>query len=854
MSTNVCSGPPRSSLFQQYSAIKEKHQDKLLLFQVGDFFELFYRDAERAAALINLTLTKRRNQGSVIPMAGVPVHASDTYVSRLVRLGETVAICEQIGTAAAPSGLFQRRVTRIITPGTLTEENLLSARESCIAMALAPSTLILGYAWLDLARGELRAGECPPAELAALIARLAPAELLLSEDQPVPAAVSGSVRHLPAWEFAPAAARERLLSRFKVADLSGFGLEQQELAATAAGALLNYAEQVQCRPLSHLRKIGAERSDRHLYLSPASRHSLELTVPITAGSPVLLSVLDCCRTAMGSRLLRWRLHNPIRDRPKLDLRQDAWQALARADGAREQVRRCLRNSCDVERIAARIALGTARPRELAALATLLANCKQLAQEIAVLAAPVRTRYQACEQGVPDALALITATLTEEPPAQANNGGVIKPGRSRDLDHLRALTSNLDDTLAAIEERERKTTGCASLKVGNNRVHGLYIELPRAAAAAAPATYRRRQTLKHGERYGTEELIDLERQISHAQSHALELERELYSSLLADLRPLVADLQQLSDALADLDLSAALAVIACERNWVRPTYAATAIIEIVDGRHPLVEQQGKYYVPNSTSLGSSTRIMILTGPNMGGKSTYMRQTALIVLIAQIGAPVPATSARLGMLDAIHTRIGAADDLAKGRSTFMVEMAETAEILNTASERSLILLDEIGRGTSTFDGLAIAWAVGEALARENRAMVMLATHFFELTALAEAHRETSNSHLTVGEHEGKAVMLYQVQPGPANRSFGIEVARMAGLPAATIERARLKLAELESSRVLAAPQATIFAPPKTPALPPSIEALLAKLGAADPDHLSPRDALALIYDLRKIADDS
>lgn len=832
-------------MFRQYLGIKSEHEDKLLLYRMGDFYELFCEDAERASALLGITLTRRANHGKSMPMAGVPVHSADTYISRLVRLGEAVAVCEQVGEAQVGGSLMDRKVTRIITPGTLTDAALLDERDSCIAMAIASGKDNAGYAWLDLARGELRAGECRNEELAARVARVAPAELLLAEGQPVPAGTSAAVRHLPSWDFEPVSARRRLLEHFNVRDLSGYGLEQMPKAAAAAAALVGYAEQTQCQRLTHLHAFGAEAAGDYLQMDPAARRSLELTSPLSESGPTLLSCIDMCSTSMGSRMLRRLVHHPLRRRDELELRQDSWQAVAEV---RALVREKLEGICDVERIATRIGLRTSRPRELAALRELLGSLGGVASAVANLPDKVRRRFAACLRDHSEILTPLHDTLADEPAALVRDGGVVRNGCNEELDGLREISGSLDGLLNAIEARERADTGLASLKVGRNRVHGLYFELPRSQSEAAPERFRRRQTLKHAERYTTQELDDLERRASNAGTRALELEAEIYARLLATLGEFLGELQELATALAELDICAAMSALAAERGWVRPAYADESLLDITDGRHPVVEGQVEHFVANSAKLDCGRRLMILTGPNMGGKSTYMRQIALIALLAHIGAPVPAASAVVGMLDSIHTRIGSADDLAGGRSTFMVEMNEMGAILNTAGERSLVLLDEIGRGTSTFDGLSLAWAAGTTLLRANCSLTLLATHYFELTRLGDENAEAVNYHMAVGEDSGGAVMLHRVEPGPASRSFGIQVARMAGLPEHTLGLARAKLTELEKKQHPATSQRELF---PEPAPPQTENSALKLLRRTDPDSLNPREALDLVYELRRLS---
>ncbi len=828
-------------LFRQYHGVKSQHPDKLLLFRMGDFYELFFTDAERVSALLGLTLTHRRNNNSDVSMAGVPVNSLEQYVSRLVRQGESVVICEQVGSDDG-TGLMRREVTQIVTPGTLTDQALMPKRIACIAMALVTTKQASGYAWLDLARGELRAGQCVASQIPDHMARLQPAEIIVPEGADIPAGFSLAVRHLPPWEFDFASTRQKLIDRFGTLDLRGFGLDDLPLATAAAAALLGYAEQTQCRKLDHLWSIGVENNDAHIFMDQAARRSLELTEPIIPDGPTLLGELDSCANTMGSRLMAKRLQHPLRERDELTARLDVVAAVA---SIAAQLQKLLSRYCDLERIATRITLGSVRPRELAAVRTTLTLLPDLRELLSGISPQTRKRLAAIFADRASELNLLNERLAQEPSVLLRDGGVIASGYDSELDRLRELASGSQQMLEDIGRTERENSGLAALQIGNNRVHGYYLELPRSQSNKVPAHFQRRQTLKHTERFVTEQLRELESQQQTAVKGVIELEASLYAQLVSDLGKYVINWRELADAVAEVDVAATLAGLAERRNWVRPEYCEQPSVEIKKGRHPVIEAWVDHYVPNDVSLNPDKRLQVITGPNMGGKSTYMRQVALIVLLAHIGSPVPAEHAQIGRIEAIHTRIGASDDLAGGRSTFMVEMTETASILNTASANSLVILDEIGRGTSTYDGLALAWATGETLLERNKSLVLLATHYLEMTELAGLHTCASNLHMTVGECEGEVVMLHRIDNGAASRSFGLQVAKMAGIPGHTLQIAAKKIGSLESQLEGNTQQSELFA---TPALRPN--AVLERLRDSAPDTLSPRQALDLIYELHAL----
>ena len=838
----------QTPLFRQYHEVKRKHGDMMLLFRMGDFYELFYEDAERAAALLGIALTKRSNLGHSVPMAGVPVHSLQQYMSRLVRLGESVAVCEQIGEPVSGQ-LIRREVTQIVTPGTLTDVGLLEDRKACIAMAVLETPVKCAYAWLELAGLRLRAGECAPGQLAGNIARIAPAEMLLAEGATLPSGVQAAIKYLPEWEFDEQRAASNLPERLGMRDLAGAGLADQPLAAACAAALLGYAEHTQCRELGSLVRVGAEFPDRYLYMPPETRRSLEITASLAQDGPTLFSVIDLCACAMGSRLLRHRLHHPLVDHAELVERQNGWEALI-AGQCHQPVQNWLGRCCDLERISARIDLESVRPRELAALRDCLRILPELQQQLRETFRSADGRFAALFADYGGLSEMIESVLEEEPAASIRDGGVISSRASEELATLRAAGADVDRMLIRLLEEEKQRSGIENLRIGRNRPHGIYFELLRSHSHLVPQHFRRLQTLKNSERYLTEELAAAEDDVSGASEKALRLEARLYVDLIARIKSESQLLHRLAATLAELDVAACCARLASERKWVRPGYETSPRLAISGGRHPVVEQAVDYFEPNSLDLDDNCRMMVLTGPNMGGKSTYMRQAALIALLAHVGAPVPAAAATIGGLRAIQARIGAADDLAGGRSTFMVEMTETASILNTATAGSLVILDEIGRGTSTYDGLSLAWATAETLLDENRSMVLLATHYFELAELAEKHCNSANFHMAVGEHRGEAVMLHQLKKGAASRSFGLQVARMAGIPAATLAGARQRLEKLLAANgAAAAASGDLFA--DTSSGTAEFDQLTRKISETDVDSLSPRAAQQLLYELRDLA---
>ena len=844
-------------VMQQYLRIKAQHPDMLLFYRMGDFYELFFEDAERAAKLLDITLTRRgASAGEPIKMAGVPYHAVEQYLAKLVKLGESVAICEQIGDPATSKGPVERQVQRIVTPGTLTDAALLDDRRDNVLLALARAKGVLGLAWLSLSSGRLRVLETTPTELASELSRLAPAEIVFADDDGS-ATLEGTgiaLKRLPPWQFDVDSGRRLLCEQFGTRDLAGFGADRLGPALGAAGALLQYARATQGATLAHVRELGVEQSDGVVLLDPATRRNLEISETLRGEpAPTLLSVLDNCATSMGSRLMRHWLHHPLRDRTVLRGRLAAVAALR--EGAGESLRAVLRECSDIERITARVALKSARPRDLSGLRDTLARVPDIGALLAPSDTPRISQLARALHVDPSITERLQRTLLETPAATVRDGGVIADGFDTDLDELRSLQNDSGTFLLQLETRERERTGIANLKVEYNRVHGFYIEVTNANADKVPDDYRRRQTLKNAERYITPELKAFEDKALSAQDRALAREKLLYEELLEWLAPHIAELQAAAAALAELDVLATFGERAEVLGLVAPDLVEDDGLEIEAGRHPVVERQVENFVPNDTRLHDARRMLLITGPNMGGKSTYMRQVALITLLAHCGCFVPATRARIGPIDRIFTRIGAADDLAGGRSTFMVEMTEAANILHNATERSLVLMDEVGRGTSTFDGLALAWAIARHLVEKNRALCLFATHYFELTRLAEDYREVANVHLDAVEHKDRIVFLHAVEEGPASQSYGLQVAQLAGVPGAVIRSARKKLADLESA---ASPQGDLFfgAPPSASPEPtgPDAQPLLARLAAIDPDGLAPREALELLYELKRLAGDA
>jgi DNA mismatch repair protein MutS len=845
-------------MMQQYLALKAAHQDLLLFYRMGDFYELFYEDAEKAARLLDITLTTRgQSAGRPIPMAGVPYHAMEQYLARLVKLGESVAICEQIGDPATSKGPVERAVTRVVTPGTLTDAGLLDDRSDSLLLAVFRDRQRAGLAWLNLASGDFRLFETPTALLGTHFERLRPAEVLVRDGDTgeLPDTRSMATKRLPAWHFDADAAERMLCDHLGTRDLAGYGAEDQPLAVAAAGALFQYARSTQMQALAHVTSLTVEHEGAYLRLDAATRRNLEISETLRGtAAPTLQSVLDTCTTAMGSRWLRHCLHHPLADRKQAAKRHAAVTGLLgeAGDGAYTALRRELRAVADVERITARIALRNARPRDLASLRNSLAALPKITMLLAPAASGGLLANLAADLAPPEGcLSLLVHAIAEEPSTQLRDGNVIASNWSPELDELRGLQANCGEFLLELEARERARSGIASLKVEFNKVHGFYIEVTHANTDKIPDDYRRRQTLKNAERYITPELKAFEDKALSANERALALEKQLFEDLLDRLAPWIADLQRIARALALVDGLAAFADAAVRLDWCCPQFTAENVIDVDAGRHPVVEGEVDSFIANDVHLATSRKLLLVTGPNMGGKSTYMRQVALIVLLAHCGAFVPARSCRLGPVDAIFTRIGAADDLASGRSTFMVEMTEAAAILHGATDKSLVLMDEIGRGTSTFDGLALAFAIARHLIERNRAYTLFSTHYFELTRLAQDYPECANVHLDAVEHGHRIVFLHTVEDGPASQSYGIQVAALAGIPGSVVRDAKRRLVQLENREVAAGPQPDLFATLPEPAVEAPPHPVVDALRDLEPDALSPREALERLYELKKLA---
>jgi DNA mismatch repair protein MutS len=855
---------------RQYLSAKAEHPEVLLFFRMGDFYELFYDDARKAARLLDITLTQRgQSGGAPIPMAGVPYHAVENYLARLVRLGESVAICEQIGDPALTKGIVERKVVRIVTPGTVTDAALLEERRDNLLLAIATGANgAYGLAWVDLSSGRFLLSEVPHAEaLAAELARLQPAETLVDESVVWPKFVGSlpGLRKRPPWHFDGDAAKRELNRFFGTRDLGGFGVDKLPLATAAAGCLLGYVEETQKSALPHLTGMAVESASETIALDAATRRNLELdTHPSGRTEHTLLGVLDESVTPMGARLLRRWLNRPLRSRELLRQRHQAIGALIdstlinsrRYESLREQ----LRGIGDLERILARVALRSARPRDLSTLRDGLAAAPMLREQIASLDSPLLHALVERIGDHADNAALLARAIVAQPPVLQRDGGVVADGYDTELDELRRLSTHADQYLVELEEREKAASGISTLKVGYNRVHGYYIEITRAQSDKAPAHYTRRQTTKNAERYITEELKTFEDKVLSAKERSLMRERALYEALLDTLTEKLEALKAAAAAMAELDVLATLAERAEALDWSAPELTDEPGIAIERGRHPVVEKvRDEPFEPNDLVLDDGRRMLVITGPNMGGKSTYMRQNALIVLLAHIGSYVPARRAAIGPIDRIFTRIGAGDDLSRGQSTFMVEMSETANILHNATEHSLVLMDEVGRGTSTYDGLSLARAAAVHLARSSRAYTLFATHYFELTELAGEFPTIANVHLDAVElHDQKRgeqlVFMHAVKEGPANRSFGLQVAALAGLPKSVIADAKRTLAELERgmhahagapapATIESSPQWGLFAPTPSSAVERALDGI-------DPDALTPREALEALYRLKSL----
>ncbi|WP_397473785.1 DNA mismatch repair protein MutS [Pusillimonas sp.] len=882
-------------MMRQYLTLKKEAGAHLLLYRMGDFYELFYEDAERAARLLNLTLTKRgTSNGAPIPMAGVPFHAMEGYLARLVALGESVAICEQIGDPATSKGPVERKIVRIVTPGTLTDDALLPAKADRQIAALWTARInrveCSGIAWMNLANGDFCVTECAPDMLESELHRIAPAELLCAESKRMRLDGPVAVSTMPDWHFEADNARHVLQTHFAVDSLSSFDLGDMPAAICAAGALLHYVSQTQSQSLSHIQSIRVERPGAYVVLDPVTRKNLELSQALGSDDgPSLFSTLDHCRTPMGSRLLRRWLHHPLRDNEPAQARLRVIEAFLAgrdsdsldATAGLETLQDTLHRYPDIERISTRIALRSVRPRELASLRDALALLPFLREHIgtAFNATPELDEFLRRTDLHDELAKLLCDAIDAEPALMVRDGGVIAAGYDAELDELRRLASDSGEFLVELEARERERTGISNLRVEYNRVHGFFIEVTRGQADKVPADYRRRQTLKNAERFITPELKTWEDKILSAKDRSLSREKWLFEQVLDLLAPHAARLSSCASALAEIDALAALAEHARDNDWVSPQLTAASEVIIEAGRHPVVERTIERFTPNDCELHADRRMLLITGPNMGGKSTYMRQVALIALLARVGSFVPARSARVGQIDRIFTRIGAADDLAGGRSTFMVEMTEAAAILAASTPQSLVLLDEIGRGTSTYDGLALAWAIAHRLLNHNQALTLFATHYFEMTRLPAESLTAANVHLAAADSASGIVFLHEVRPGPASRSYGIQVAQRAGIPPAVIRHAGRELSRLEALGaptpqldlfVEAASSVSVDAPnedhdshwisdeslamskgndhPDATAEAQSAHAFAEALAALDPDQMTPREALDALYRLR------
>jgi DNA mismatch repair protein MutS len=849
-------------MMQQFLRIKAEHPHEVLFYRMGDFYEMFYADAQRAAELLDITLTARGTSGGQpIPMCGIPYHAADTYLAKLVRHGVSVAVCEQIGDPAESKGPVERKVVRVVTPGTLTEESLLDARRDNFIAAVHLYGNNYGLACLELASGRFEVIELPDDDaLLSEIHRIDPAELILCDEISYPKALANrvGVRRRALWEFDLAAARTCLTSQFRTRDLDGFDCENLPAAICAAGCLLAYVQETQRTALPHINGLTTLRRDAAVMIDAASRRNLELDTNLGGGREnTLFQVLDRTCTAMGSRQLNRWVHRPIRDHQLLNERLDSVEFMM--SGYRyEGLQQLLKPIGDMERILSRVALRSARPRDLARLRDALESLPNLATMLADFSPDLLQQLHATCQPFPALADQLARAIIDNPPVVIRDGGVIKSGYDAELDDLRSISENAADYLIRLELEEREATGLASLKVGYNRVHGYYIEISRAQSDKAPAHYIRRQTLKNAERFITPALKEFEDKALSSRGRALNREKHLYEALLDDLLVELSALQATSTALAQLDVLACFAERSLTLSLSRPLLQSETGIHIVEGRHLVVEQMlDGPFVANDVDLTPARRLLIITGPNMGGKSTFMRQTAIITLLAHIGSFVPARHLSIGPIDRIFTRIGSSDDLASGRSTFMVEMTETAMILNNATDQSLVLLDEIGRGTSTFDGLSLAWACAAYISRQAKALTLFATHYFELTSLADTLQATANVHLAAREHGDEIVFMYAVSDGPASQSYGLQVARLAGVPASVINEARHKLRQLEEKEVRMTPvQADLFAAAVAPVSPAAAvlpSAVERRLRGLDVEALTPRAALNLLFELKDELDE-
>jgi len=841
--------PTHTPVIQQFLGFKAEHPDMLLFFRMGDFYELFYDDAKKAARLLDITLTSRgKSAGDAIPMAGIPFHALDTYLARLVRLGESVVICEQIGDPAASKGPVERQIARIVTPGTLTDEVLLDDRIDNLLIGIHQHQQQFGLAFLDISSGRFSLMQINDQQtLENELRRLNPAEILIAEDSSLKNWLEiffKSITLRAPWFFDENTARQRINKQYAVKDLSGFGCEHVGIALSAAGALLRYAEETQRTALLHLQNLKLEQADDCIVLDGISQRNLELNGSLSGNkSHCLLQIMDSTMTAMGSRLLNRWIQRPIRDHQQLRLRHNAVANLLHNRRFIE-IQSCLKSIGDIERILTRVSFKSARPRDLLLLRNTLAELPELHKILVDFDSPLLQSLLTNLGEFPELHLFLSSALVESPPVTIRDGGIIAEGFDAELDELTKLSSDASEYLLELEEKEKQRSGLSNLKIGYNRVHGYYIEISRHQSENVPTAYHRRQTLKSTERFITEELKSFEDKILSAKSKALRREKVLYEKILDRISEDIEELQNTVNAISEIDLLSCFAERAETLNFNQPEFSELLGIDIRAGRHLVVEQvQTETFIANDTLMHDERRMLIITGPNMGGKSTYMRQTALIIILAHIGSFVPAESACIGPIDRIFTRIGAGDDLAHGRSTFMVEMTETANIVNNATAQSLVLMDEIGRGTSTYDGLALAWACALYLAENIRAYTLFATHYFELTSLPEQSESVVNVHLDAVEHDDKIVFMHTLKDGPANQSYGLQVAQLAGVPRDIIEHAKQRLNEMESNEM--------DTPPVRPRsdLFETSDALRQALRALDLDEMSPKQALDGLYELRR-----
>jgi DNA mismatch repair protein MutS len=849
-------------MMRQYHGLKAQHPDMLLFYRMGDFYELFFEDAEKASRLLGITLTHRgSSNGQPIKMAGVPYHAAEGYLAKLAKLGEAVAICEQVGDPAASKGPVERQVTRILTPGTLTDTALLDESRDNQLLSIYQADGVIGLARLNLASGVFILSEIAVGLLGQEIERIAPSEILLADDFQHAAIAASKVakKRLSPWQFDFDSAFNTLTKQLNTYDLNGFGCADLNPAICAAGALLDYVKHTQRTALPHINAISVEATSAYLQLDAATRRNLEIDMTLRGeASPTLYSLLNTTQTAMGARLLRHWLHHPLQDRNLVIKRHEAIAELIQQDRI-ATLNQALKAIGDIERITARIALTTARPRDLSGLAMSLQQLPLLQMQLQDMQASLLQTLGSSLTAPNAVVHLLITAIKPEPSTVLREGGVIADGYDAELDELRALQNNHGEFLLQYEAAEKARTGISNLKVEYNSVHGFYIEMSRTQAESAPAEYRRRQTLKNVERFITPELKAFEDKVLSANDRALAREKMLYATVLEQLLPFIAALQTNAGAVASLDVLCCFAERAVTLNYVAPDFSTEAGIQIVNGRHPVVERisvtaSGQPFIANDVVLNPYRQLLLITGPNMGGKSTFMRQTALIVLLAHCGCYVPASLAKIGEIDRIMTRIGASDDLAGGRSTFMVEMTETANILHNATDKSLVLLDEIGRGTSTFDGLSLAWAVAKQLLEKNKAYTLFATHYFELTRIVDEFKYAANVHLDAVEHGHNIVFMHKVEEGAANQSYGLQVAQLAGIPKSVVAAAKRKLVQLENNQVVNNVAQPDMFMASEPAADLPVHPVISELEAIQADDLTPKQALDLLYKFKELVDKS